>query len=606
VVDGILRWEAGKNRVLFPKNCVAGNIECIDSWKAETSPEEGYLYSSLFQDIFGRHSTPLSNAPLKSSSHSCLVKFVIRTANVDPEQEVFVCGSPLELGAWNVDNSKQLYYSKPNFIGEFVLPLSVFPIEFKFLIKNRDGSIDEWENGANRIIKGSNSNTTIYTSIFRKNNYNWRGTGVAVPVFSLRSNSGLGVGEFYDLKLLVDLCNQTGIKLIQILPINDTSCYGTWRDSYPYSGLSVFALHPMYLHIPAITDNDQIKTEAEQEANRLNELPVIDYEEVMNVKNRLMRDAFQVDGHSVLISPEFAEFMQDNKSWLIPYAVFKALSEQFKTTDYLKWPDEYQRVTMDQIEYYSQNHKEYCDFIYYVQYFLHVQLSEVSRYARAHHVGIKGDLPIGVNLRSVDSWLNPHLFNLSMSTGAPPDQFSTDGQNWGFPTYNWDEMKKDGYKWWRSRLGQMAKYFQAFRIDHILGFFRIWEIPRSNESGLMGHFYPSIPIQKMELESRNILDIDRLSVPFIPEDAIRGAFEDKAQYVMDVYLDRLPNGNFNFKPQYNTERKILDYIQSLRGSRPNDIDPNVLRDVFLLFYKKCLSYSTRRKWAKSFFIQESI
>uniref|UniRef100_A0A6B2KXF1 4-alpha-glucanotransferase n=1 Tax=Arcella intermedia TaxID=1963864 RepID=A0A6B2KXF1_9EUKA len=584
--DKNLIWEAGKNRQLHPRTTPLTFIEAIDTWKSDESPEEGYLYTSLFKDIFSR---PIAATPFhypEILGANTIVQFVLRAALVEPHQSVYVCGSPGALGGWSPSDAKLLQYNGTDFTGTFPVPLSALPFDFKFLIKDTiTGRVIQWEEGANRSVKGGNNIHTLYTSIFRRSNYDWRAAGVAVPVFSLRSESGMGVGEFNDLKLLVDLSSRMGVKLIQLLPINDTSCLNTWRDSYPYSALSVFALHPIYIHIPALTRDPEILQRAKLISQTLNELPLIDYEAVMKEKTDLLKAAYRVDDGETLTTPEFAEYMESNKVWLLPYAVFKALSEKFGTTDYTCWPQAYRRVTLDEINSLSQEFKSHCDFTYYTQFHLHLQLEDVANYAKSHNVGIKGDLPIGVNLRSVDCWLNPHLFNVSMSTGAPPDQFSTDGQNWGFPTYNWEEMKKDGYKWWKLRLKQMGKYFQAFRIDHILGFFRIWEIPRSFESGLMGHFYPSIPIHRDELSRRNIWDIERLTVPYIPEEAIRGAFGDKAQYILDVYLDRLPNGNYNFKDQYNTERKILDYLEGLKGVKPNDIDPVHIKNVFLYFIK---------------------
>jgi 4-alpha-glucanotransferase len=140
---------------------------------------------------------------------------------------------------------------------------------------------------------------------------------------------------------------------------------------------------------------------------------------------------------------------------------------------------------------------------YFIQYHLHVQLSEAASYAHAHGVVLKGDIPIGVNRNSVDTWVSPELFHMQMQAGAPPDMFSVKGQNWELPTYDWDEMERTGFDWWKKRFSQMSNYFDTFRIDHILGFFRIWQIPIQQVEGIMGYLNPSIPIYIMNLQIKD-------------------------------------------------------------------------------------------------------
>ena len=138
---------------------------------------------------------------------------------------------------------------------------------------------------------------------------------------------------------------------------------------------------------------------------------------------------------------------------------------------------------------------------YFIQFHLHLQLLEATNYARANGVVLKGDIPIGISRNSVEAWTEPHYFNLNGQAGAPPDDFSVNGQNWGFPTYNWEVMEQDDYSWWMKRFRKMSEYFDAYRIDHILGFFRIWEIPMHAVHGLLGQFVPSLPMSREEIES---------------------------------------------------------------------------------------------------------
>lgn len=326
----------------------------------------------------------------------------------------------------------------------------------------------------------------------------WKAAGTAVPVFSLRSERSFGVGEFRDLKLLVDWAVKTGQKVIQLLPVNDTTMSWTWADSYPYNANSSFALHPQFLHLPAAgVDEDEEYLRLRKE---LNALPELDYERVNLEKHRLLRKAFEKSGKETLTAEAFKAFFNENQGWLLPYAVYSVLRDRFGTADFTRW-ERFAEYDNDAVRSFASDNQHETAYWYFVQYHLHVQLLEARNYAHSKGVIFKGDLPIGVSRTSVDAWTNARLFNMDSQAGAPPDAFSEDGQVWGFPTYNWEEMSKDGYAWWKSRLGNMSRYFDAFRIDHILGFFRIWEIPLDAVSGLLGHFNPAMPYRTAELES---------------------------------------------------------------------------------------------------------
>ena len=296
----------------------------------------------------------------------------------------------------------------------------------------------------------------------------WRGAGVAVPVFSLRSAEGFGIGEFRDLRPLVDWAVSTGMSVIQLLPVNDTTRKGGWQDSYPYSPVSTFALHPLYIRLQELGIRPDAAFRKQQAA--LNALPELDYPKVFKAKMAYIRQAFEARGARDLSSAACKKFLKENAAWLTEYAEFCARRDKLEP------------------EYYC-----------WMQFHLDKQFGEEVDYARSKGVSFKGDLPIGVSADSAEAWWHPEFFNLDSSTGAPPDYFSTDGQNWGFPTYNWDEMAKDDYAWWKARLRKMSRYFDAFRIDHILGFFRIWEIPTEYTSGKMGHFNPALPYSREEI-----------------------------------------------------------------------------------------------------------
>ncbi|EDS88581.1 4-alpha-glucanotransferase, putative, partial [Entamoeba histolytica HM-1:IMSS] len=338
--------------------------------------------------------------------------------------------------------------------------------------------------------------------------------------------------------------------LIQTLPVNDTTVYFTWRDTYPYNPNSVQAFHLLYLRLSAITEDKEILAEIAQQSERLNKLAQIDYEEVLRVKEEISRKVFAKVGTT---QKGFDEFKNTAKTWLIPYCVYRTLVKSVDT------PLPPTPKDFAEVEKMYEEHKEECDYYAFVQYNLHLQLKEASEYATNNKVALKGDLPIGVSKRSVECWMHPDLFHLDKSTGAPPDYFSAgEGQNWGFPTYNWENMAKDDYAWWKGRLSQMAQYFSAYRIDHILGFFRIWSIPAGHRTGLLGRFNPDWPISRQELEGYGIYDTDRLSYPYIRDHTLNALFGSERDFVVSKFLVDNYNGTYNLKPEYQTEGAILE------------------------------------------------
>lgn len=302
----------------------------------------------------------------------------------------------------------------------------------------------------------------------------WKGAGVAVPVFSLKTKNSYGTGEFLDLKSLADWCAKVGLKMIQILPINDTRTDDSWDNSYPYKAISTKALHPIYLNLyeMGLLNDENDREYFEQQRTILNSKDFVDYPEVMKTKDAYFRKIFSQNWDKVRNSTDYKTFFEENKDWLVPYA---------------EYCSSHSSALSSQLELH-----------YFLQYHLDKQLRNAVDYLHEKGVALKGDIPIGIGRDSVDAWMNPELFNMDCQAGAPPDAFATEGQNWGFPTYNWEMMEKDDYKWWRERLSQMSRYFDAYRIDHILGFFRIWEIPIESSQGTMGHFSPALPLDLYE------------------------------------------------------------------------------------------------------------
>lgn len=364
-----------------------------------------------------------------------------------------------------------------------------------------------------------------------------RVAGVAIPVFSLRSKTGFGVGDFGDLISLIEWAETTGMKIIQILPINDTTISHEWTDSYPYNSISIYALHPQYIDIRQLgkLKDAKLMKKFEKERLRLNSLEKIDYPAVNNAKREYTRLVFEQDGETTLKSADFKSFFKKNKEWLCPYAAFSYLRDKYGNADFNKW-EKYNTYNEKEIKSLIKDNKD-IEYYYFVQYHLHKQLLKAGNLARKKNIILKGDIPIGISTNSVEAWKEPSYFNMDMQTGAPPDSFCEDGQNWGFPTYNWDVMERNGYDWWMRRMQKMSEYFSAYRIDHILGFFRIWQIPQPHKSGLMGTFSPALPLSVEEIESYGLKFHSDL---FLPDNKHHDLYHPKISAQKEPTYKELP------------------------------------------------------------------
>ncbi|KAL5743263.1 hypothetical protein ACOSQ2_026379 [Xanthoceras sorbifolium] len=591
VVDderNVLRWEMGKrHKLLLPEGIKDGEVaELHDLWQ---TGGDALPFRSAFKDVIFRQSWRLnierSEGLIQNKldgEDSILVHFKICCPNVDADTSVSVIGSLPKLGQWKVQDGLRLSYAgEAIWETDCVMKRSDFPIKYPF---GRNLSL---ETGFNRELSVDSSNNQpryIFLSDGMLREMPWRGAGVAIPMFSVRSESDLGVGEFLDLKLLVDWAVESGFHLVQLLPINDTSVHGMWWDSYPYSSLSVFALHPLYLRVQALSENmpDDIKNEIERAKIQLDGKDV-DYEATLATKLSIAKKMFNQEKDLILNSSSFQKFFAENEDWLKPYAAFCFLRDFFETSDRSQWGhfSHYSKEKLDKLVSKDRLHHEIIRFHYYVQFHLHLQLSEAAEYARKKGVILKGDLPIGVDRNSVDTWVYPNLFRMNTSTGAPPDYFDKNGQNWGFPTYNWEEMSKDNYAWWRARLTQMAKYFTAYRIDHILGFFRIWELPEHAMTGLLGKFRPSIPLSQEELEREGIWDFNRLTRPYIQLEVLQEKFGVSWTFIAANFLNEFQKGHYEFNEDCNTEKKIAAKLKSFADkSMLLESEDKIRRDLF--------------------------
>lgn len=534
----------------------------FDRWS--DIPEDSYLYSSAFTNcVRGREPQPI-----QQSSFGATVRLVVRAPQLRSDDRLAVIGKGDALGNW--DASKAIPMTEHQF-NEWVVDIDTSKftdrkLEFKFIAVNtKNQSASLWETGYNRTIELpliEQKEVIVYNldqAFFPL--YNVRLAGTLVPVFSLRSEGSFGVGDFGDLKSMINLVYATGQRVLQILPVNDTTTTHSWQDSYPYSCISIFAIHPQYVdlrQLPALTNAKQ-RNDFEALREQLNALPQIDYEQVNTAKIKYLRLLFAQEGSKVLSSKGFKQFMLQAGSWLVPYAQYCVLRDKYGTACFSQWPDHNTWNEADRNKLLRISSQEYheASFWYYVQYILHNQLLEAHQYARKKHVILKGDIPIGVSRYGCDVWTEPRYFNLNGQAGAPPDDFSVNGQNWGFPTYNWDAMLKDGCQWWIRRFQNMAQYFDAYRIDHVLGFFRIWEIPVNAVHGLLGQFQPSLGMTREEIESYGLSFLEhQFCDPFIANWVLDRIFHERADEVKTKYLDYDHDDIWKLKPAYDTQRKI--------------------------------------------------
>lgn len=534
-----------------------------DKW--QDMPDNKPLYSSAFtQCIFRRD---LHKPTMPASGGNVLLK--VQAPMIRRDQVLAIIGSIPELGSW--DTKKAIELDDSNF-PEWSVSIDLSNVkktfEYKFLIIGKETrKVIAWEARSNRKFTHcpiAHDTLTIESGMRIANPLpNWKGAGTAIPVFSLRSDDDFGVGDFYDLKRMVDWAAKTGQRILQILPVNDTTMTRTWTDSYPYNANSTFALHPMYIRPSAIgkLSNKTKLNEYKAIAKELNALEQVDYERVNAAKNAYTTDLYKEFGAKTIKSADYKEFVEKNEYWLKPYAAFCVLRDINGTPDFSKWGI-YSTYETALINKFCEQKEDNVNFIYFVQYHLDKQLKETRNYAHSKGVVLKGDIPIGISRTSVDAWVSPQLFNLNSQAGAPPDDFSILGQNWGFPTYNWEKMSEDGFQWWKNRFRKMSEYFDAYRIDHILGFFRIWQIPMDAVHGLLGTFNPALPFSADELKNSYDfwLDKDFHTTPYIMDDFIADIFGEYANEARKAFLCHKGNGRYGLNEAVNTQRKIEEYF----------------------------------------------
>lgn len=560
----ILNEELALHHLSFSHNYA--DFQVFDFWNKKNFPEN-YLTNKVLENSLGNPKFK-KVLPLKKHSHL----FRLEAPIYNPDWKIVIMGASEALGNWDPAKAVEMQQTA---LGVWELALYLPEnqwIEYKYGLKNSvSGEVFDIEAGESRMLQPNSESGVLQIRAdhffrFKKTQLYYAG-GIAIPIFSLRSENGFGIGEFSDLKLLADWAKGAGLTVIQTLPINDTTANFSWTDSYPYAPISLYALHPIYISFSELDFKipDEYQEEFLQNKNELNALELINYEAVIALKWKFLRVVFDANYSKILKDRNFKKFLKSNEEWLQPYAAFCILRDRYNTPDFSKWKTHRKFVAGKIAAIFQEKSKDFREAMLHcwVQFQLDKQLSDSIKYAHNFGISLKGDLPIGIYRFSVEAWKEPELYGMDFQAGAPPDFFTELGQNWGFPTYNWEAMKADGYQWWKSRFAALEKYFDAMRIDHILGFFRIWRIPTTATQALLGYFYPAVPITEEELSRRNIpLNYERFVRPFINEQILDEYFGEEKDYIKSQFLDAKENAEFSLKPEFYNQQKITEYFEN--------------------------------------------
>ena len=568
--DGSVIEDFGGDRKLDLASLARGHTVIMDSWNDLGTIENIYSTEPFEKVLLRTDHEAVSAQPPVRATHW----FYVKAPLLPKGQTICLLGSAGALGGWN--QAAPVLLRRGAQMGGFRVQLDLaketFPLAYKYGIYDLErNAFVRYEDGANRVLTEAapaGGQVMVNDGFARRPSPRWRGAGVSVPVFSLRSENSFGVGEFLDLPLLADWARRAGLKLIQILPVNDTTATHTWADSYPYAAISAFALHPLYLNLDRMAGagSRHLLESLAHTRQQLNAPATVDYEAVMKAKLALVRKIFPVQRAETMSGAEYRNFFARNQHWLTPYAAFCFLRDKFGTADFNQWPEHrvYHAEQISALAARDAAARDEMDLHGFIQFHLHLQLREAADYLHARGLILKGDIAIGVSGHSADVWQQPALFHTDMQAGAPPDPFAAKGQNWGFPTYNWPRMQQDGFDWWKRRFAQMSYYFDAFRVDHILGFFRIWSIPRDAVEGILGYFVPAVPVRAGEFAARGIaFDPARFTRPFINDAVLHEVFGDGAGSVKRQFLTPSSPGTCSLKPQFATQRDVERHLAPL-------------------------------------------
>lgn len=583
--NGNISDDWSKERSLEFKDLTT-DLTVIDTW-INMGDVENIYHTVPFQKIFDPQQKTSKRLPVVPGK----IQFLVDAPMLPPDHHLAITGNIPALGNWCHDGQHLMKRNGSKWTISFELSLLPDSFEYKYVLVGKNKKPVGYESGENRKYCNARREHALTLRIsdgYTRFNHRFRGTGVAIPVFSLKTKNGLGVGEFTDIHALVDWASGNGIKMIQLLPVNDTTSTHSRLDSYPYAAISAFALHPIYGSIETIAGrkHKSVISHILNAKENLNALPEVDYETVMELKWEAYSLLYKAMSHECFEQDDYGLFFAQNKEWLVPYAAYSYLRDKFGTPDSRAW-GKYAVYSERMIKSLCEPGTTHFDAValhYFIQYHLHCQLKAAHDHANEKGLILKGDIAIGVHRHGADTWTAPGLYHLDKQAGAPPDDFAVKGQNWGFPTYNWDAMKADGFAWWRSRFEQMANYFDAFRIDHILGFFRIWSIPDHATEGIMGRFVPAIPVFRDEFIRRGVIfEESRFCQPYINDQVIWETAQDAREEVKH-FLHMTVDGNYQFREEFDTQKKIETYFSQFE----DDACKTRLRDILMSLHANVL------------------
>ena len=570
----VAEWGDDRNIELYRKELQ--EIQLVDVWN-HAGEYENVFYSLPFKNVLLKGESSRNKAAVdKQFTHLFKVKAPLLKKN----EALCLLGNGEYLGRWSTTKPLLLTRDENWWTIKLNLEEDSFPVAYKYgVFDTKENLFVRFEGGNNRLIFSDGDKkkvTVLHDGFVQLPNNTWKGAGVAIPVFSLRSKNSTGVGEFLDIKLLVDWARQAGLRLVQLLPVNDTIATNTWIDSYPYAAISAFALHPLYINLAKVAGKKHaaIISPLKKQMTTLNVNPVVDYEAVMKIKMTVLKSLYTVMEEECFDSEGYKEFSKRNQHWLHPYAAFSYFRDKYGSSHFEEWNSNgiYDKSGVAKmVQSPSAAGREmrlYC----FIQYQLHLQLKEAADYAHKKGIILKGDIPIGIYRYGCDAWTRPEQYNMCWQAGAPPDDFTAVGQNWGFPTYNWKRMQEDGFLWWKQRFEQMSDYFDAFRIDHILGFFRIWSIPAHAVQGIMGRFVPCLPVHINEFGEKGIwFDQQRFCNPFINDVILNEVFgEEMAAVVRSEFL--IPNevGGYDLQEGYATQKQVEEHFAEIESTEETE------------------------------------
>lgn len=567
-------WDAGPNRVLTVgkvSNSSPFVITTSDLFQPQMEMLQYVFLKNTFRDVIYRHDINHGHEALvnKTKDFMVNVRFRVLPLQLPPNYSVCITGDSPIFDSWT--KYEPMHQIDKNYYEFSIdLPRNAPPFDYKYLILSDDGKVVKWEHRGNRKFVMPERPTTclvLHDWLLQLPIQKFHGTGILAALFSIRSRQSYqGIGEYMDLKLLIDWAVQANLLLIQMLPMHDTIFSLDGLETNPSMQVSAFAFNPVYLSLRCVKGFSGIKT-----------MRRTDFKSVYVAKIACLREIFdKLDRAELRADPMFIEYVTKNYKWLQSYCYWAALRDDWiskhpqserKEGDKPEFPpiNEVHLFSILNVDGQEETEIEKgCLFNAWVQYQCHLQLSDVAKYAQEKRIVLSCCLTIGQRYGSADTWAHPEMFNVKYSIGAPPDIFSFHGQNWWYPSYNWDEMKKTNYMWLHEQICHHENYFRAALFDHPLGLFRCWIIPSDIENPLLGHYEPSIPIDVKDLNDLQLKDISRFCRPIFPIiDVLSFGLPEKTKERIINKLAVCEGGIWRFRAQFETDTAVKNALNEL-------------------------------------------